>query len=247
MRMASLRMQLGIASVVLGLGTGTAYADLVLSVEPPKAQQTSVADVTTEDFDGFETGWQSSLTTAVGTITSDSMFVRTADQYGGAGGVGKYLAVAGDAPTTLTFNTAQSFFGFWWSAADPTNAFAIYSGSTLLASFNPTTALGALDYHYKGNPTDDFSGQDYGEKFAYLDFTGTDGTTFDRIVFMNPNGGSRLELDNFSIRAEALETPPGTGIDGVGVVPEPSSLAMAGASMLAACGFAARRRGRRPA
>ncbi|AMV35946.1 PEP-CTERM sorting domain-containing protein [Planctomyces sp. SH-PL62] len=226
----------------LGLGLGSASAGLVLTVEAPGRQETSVAGVTTERFESFATGWTSSLSTAVGSITSGNMFVLNADQYGGAGGTGKYLAVGGgNDPTTLQFNAAQAYFGFWWSAADPSNYLEIYSGSALLARFDPTTALEALSYEYKGNPTAPFEGWNYGEKYAYLNFAGTAGTTFDRVVFMNPNSGSRLELDNFSIRNAAVDGLPGTVIDGVEAVPEPSSFAMAGVASALALGFAARR------
>ncbi len=245
MRTDILRIRLGIATAMvlgLGMGTRTASAGLVLTVEPPGAQRTSVAGVTTEDFDGFSTGWRPSLTTAVGTIRGDNLRVLAADQYGGEGGVGNYLAVGGDGPVTLAFDAPQAYFGFWWSAADPSNAFEIYSGSTRLGRFDPTTALEALSYEYKGNPNDAFLGWNYGEKYAYLNFFGADGTTFDRVVFMNPNSGSLLELDSFSIRATAVPEIPGDVIPGVGAVPEPSSLAMAVAPALAAVALAARRR-----
>lgn len=233
------------SAAALGLGMGTASAGLVLTVENAGVQQTSVSGVTTESFDGFSRGWTGSLATAVGVITSGNMQINEADQYGAAGGEGNYLAVGGgDSPTTLAFAAPQSYFGFWWSAADGSNAFSIYSGSTLLGNFNPGTALDALSYHYKGNPTSPFYEQDYGEKFAYLNFFGTGGTTFDRVVFTNYNSGSRLELDNFSIRAAAVDNPPGTGLEGFHGVPEPSSLALASIAAAAAVGFS-RRRGRR--
>ena len=234
-----------LAAGMLGLGMGTATAGLTLTVEAPGVQQTSVTGVTTEGFDGFSRGWTGSLTTAVGVITSGNMQVNAADQYGAAGGVGNYLAVGGgDSPTSLAFVAPQSYFGFWWSAADPSNAFSIYSGSTLLASFDPATALDGLSYHYKGNPTGPFLGADYGEKFAYLNFFGTGGTTFDRVVFTNYNSGSRLELDNFSIRAAAVAQPTGSGLAGVRATPEPSSLALAGIALGAAFVFRGRRRPR---
>ncbi|WP_165247176.1 Npun_F0296 family exosortase-dependent surface protein [Paludisphaera soli] len=248
MRMDQMRTRLGIATaMILGLGMGarTASAGLSLTVEPPGAQRTSVSGVTTEDFDGFTTGWRPSLTTAVGTISGDNLRILAADQYGGEGGGGNYLAVGGNGPVTLDFGSPQAYFGFWWSAADPSNAFEIYSGSTLLGRFDPATALEALSYEYKGNPNDEFLGWNYGEKYAYLNFFGTEGTTFDRVVFMNPNSGSLLELDSFSIRATAVPEIPGEVIPGVGAVPEPSSFAMAGASVLAAAALAARRRSHR--
>ena len=82
MRMDQLRIRLGIATaMVLGLGMGarTASAGLLVTVEPPGEQRTSVSGVTTEDFDGFTTGWRPSLTTAVGTISGDNLRILAAD------------------------------------------------------------------------------------------------------------------------------------------------------------------------
>ena len=79
---------------------------------------------------------------------------------------------------------------------------------------------------YYGNPN---NGGDPGEPFAYLNFNGTDGTTFTSVVFSN-NGttGTGFEADNFSI----------------GNVPEPSSLVL-GSMASAICALALWRRNRR--
>ena len=101
----------------------------------------------------------------------------------------------------------------------------------MLASFNPVTALGALtDPGYFGNPN---GGGNSGEKYVYLNFIGTDGTTFDRVVFSNISLASGFEADNFSIRQTPVIDPPGTPIDGgVTVVPEPATLATGGLALL---------------
>jgi hypothetical protein len=38
-----------------------------------------------------------------------------------------------------------AYFGLWWSAADPANQMDFYLGTSLLGTFNPTTASDALD------------------------------------------------------------------------------------------------------
>jgi hypothetical protein len=189
--------------------------------------------VTTEAFNSFGTGQYSSLETAVGTLsTSGSLAIVAADSYGGAGGTGNYMALgaqsgSGD-PVTLTFKGPESYFGFWWSAADANNSVTFYSGSSALASYNDggTFSFATPGGAYYGNPN---NGSDTGEPFAYFNFSGTDGTKFTSVVFSN-NGttGTGFEADNFS----------------VGSVPEPSSLVL-GSMGSAVCALALWRRRQR--
>ena len=130
-------------------------------------------------------------------------------------------------PVTLTFKGPESYFGFWWSAADANNTVTFYSGSNALATYNESSAFSFTspgDAYY-GNSN---NGGDTGEPFAYFNFSGTAGTTFTSVVFSN-NGttGTGFEADNFSL----------------GSVPEPSSLSL-GVSSLAICALAMRRRRR---
>ncbi len=184
--------------------------------------------MTTETFDGFSTGQYSSLTTAVGMLTSSGAFsVVAADIYGGAGGTGNYFAVGAQSnsadPVTLTFSGPQSYFGLWWSAADANNTLTFYSGATELASFTTASAFAGLGSSYFGNPN---NGGDTGEPFAYMNFNGVSGTTFTSVVFSN-NGttSTGFESDNWSINA----------------VPEPSSLVLSSTAALIV-GLALRRR-----
>src|SRR5262249_37217859 len=84
-------------AAILGLMTGTGVkAGLIVSVDAPHVQASTVSGVTTETFNGFSTGTLSSLNTAVGTVSSAAsghFAVVDADVFGGAGGTGKYFSI----------------------------------------------------------------------------------------------------------------------------------------------------------
>jgi hypothetical protein len=214
-------------------GGPAAHAGLVMSAEAAGMQTSTVAGVITETFNSFGTGQYSSLQTAVGSLsTSGSLAIVSADIYGGAGGTGNYFALGAQSgsalPVTLTFSRPESYFGLDWSAADANNTITFYSGTNAISTFNDASAFSFTtpgDAYY-GNPN---NGGDPGEPFAYLNFNGTDGTTFTSVVFSN-NGttGTGFEADNFSI----------------GNVPEPSSLVL-GSMASAICALALWRRNRR--
>lgn len=209
-----------------------AEAGIVVTVEAPKAQSTSVAAATTEAFDSSPLGGASSLSTAVGTFTSPNMIVKNADLFGGAGRTGRYMSLtgmsSGQVSMTLALDAFQSYIGFWWAAADPGNVVELYSGTTLLGTFNSAIALSQLSSSYNGNPNP--PGGNIGEKYAYLNFFATDGSAFNRVVFRQLNS-SGFEMDNISIRSDPVEPPlPGTEIPGSIVVttPEPSTIVGSG-------------------
>jgi len=236
------------ALLVVGIAGSHADAALILTAEAAGVQTTSVAGVTTVPFTLIGVGTYTSLTTGIGSFGGPGLAIVDADVFGGAGGTGHYFAVgvqSNTLATTLTLNGPQAFFGFWWSAADPDNGVEFYSGAALIGTFNPTTALGALGAAYFGNPNPTQSGNT-GEKYAYLNFIGTGGTTFNKIVFKNASTTfSGFEADNFSVRATPVtDPPPGTLIGGgVSQVPEPWS-AVVWACSAALGGLACRRRGR---
>lgn len=235
-----------VALIVLVLAVAApARAGLVLSVEAPGVQSSQVAGVTTENFDAFPVDFLDAPTaTAVGTIVPGSdTKIEAAAAFGGAGGSGNYLRLIAASEATLNLSGPQAYFGFWWSAADPGNTVELYSGGSLLGMFNASTTLAALSNAYKGNPNPGGGAPE--EYFVYLNFIGTGGTTFDKIVFKNSVVISSFEMDNFSIRATAPDPIPGTIIaGGVTVVPEPSTLMLAGTGV-AFAGLALGRRRRR--
>ncbi len=206
------------AIVLLATQIGApARAGVVQTVDAPGVQASQVPGVVTETFNSFSTGEYSSLSTALGTLTTSGQFaIVAADQYGGAGGTGNYFALGAQSgssePVTLTFNGPQSYFGMWWSAADVYNNVQLYSGDSLLATYTTATIFDGLPSSYYGNPN---SGADQGEPFAYVNFNGTSGTTFTSVVISNSGTtATGFESDNFSING----------------VPEPSSLVLAGSA-----------------
>ena len=232
-----------LAAIAVSCLARSASAGIVVTAEAPGVQSSQVAGVTTETFDGFAAAHYTSLSTAVGTITSADAVVSAANQFGGAGGAANYLAIRNLQTATLTLPAAQGYFGMWWSAADLGNVLSFYSGATLIGSFVPATALGALGSSYLGNPNGTFPPNDPTEKFAYLNFVGVGGTTFDRIVVTNTDSSTAFETDNWSIRVTAPD-PHGPPIETFGSpVPEPSSLIVAGGlAVLVATGAVRRRR-----
>ncbi len=223
----------------------SAQAGIVLTAEAPGVQTTQVAGTTTENFNSFATGNYTTLTTAVGTITSPGLNIHSADVYGGAGGSGNYAAIGAQSGTltaTLTLQGPQSYFGFWWSAADAGNRIEFLSNGVEVAYFDPTSALGSLtSSNYYGNPN---NRGDSGEKFAYLNVYGTAGTTFNQVIFSNTTTGSGFESDNWAVRAAAV-TPPYSGMTisgGISVVPEPSSIVLAAIGAVGMVGVTRKKR-----
>jgi hypothetical protein len=235
----------GISVASLALVSLAQAQTLVVTAEAPGVQSSQVTGITTETFTTQTVGTKSSLTSPIGTYTTSIGFnIDPADVFGGAGGTGNYITVqgkTGQKSMTLNLIGPQSYFGFWWSAADAGNQAQFYSGATLLGSFNSATALGALSNAYLGNPN---SGGNTAEKYAYLNFIGTNGTTFDKIVFSQTTTIGGFESDNHSVRTAPLTPPfPGTVINGgFTAVPEPGNVSMLAGIGLSGIGLLLRRR-----
>ncbi len=218
------------AAAILTAGlfvTASANAGITFSYEAAGVETTTVSGASTETFDSVAAGVISSYYSSAIGGTYSSGEVVAADQYGGAGG--SQYDVTGLGHTTsqsLTFTAAKTYFGMWWSAGDAANVLEFYSGGSLVDSFNVNDVTASLSSAYLGNPDASHLGQDASEYFVYLDFTGTDGTTFDQIKFNNPTS-SGFESDNHSVYDQPINVP-GTNVY---PVPEPSTV-VAGALLL---------------
>ncbi|MBS0262900.1 MAG: PEP-CTERM sorting domain-containing protein [Planctomycetes bacterium] len=216
------------AGILVFCGMGQVQAGIIVTVDPAGVQSSQLPQVRTETFDQFANGTSyTSLSTAVGNLVAadgDKFAVVNADQYGGAGGTGKFLAIgaqtgyfATSEVVTLNLPGAQTSLGLWWSAADRGNEVQLYSNNQLLGTYTTSSLFGSAGSSYYGNPN---SGQDSGEPFAYINFRATDGTTFDKVVFSENLPGAGFEIDNISIPNFQSVSPAPAG------VPEPSGLVM---------------------
>ena len=205
-----------------------------------------------ETFNTRSTGSNQSFYTYYGTNTIAGVYrsvdVLTADQYGGAGGTGRYASTSSGGSYTLDLGTSYgagiNYFGFWLSSLDSGNALTFYDDDTKLFTFDPTTVKNAIGSNsgYKGNPTTAFFGKNSGEQYVFVNLFANNGT-FNRIVFSQLNTSGAYESDNHTVGN--WKTRSGTAVPQVGAVPEPANWAM----MIAGFGLigTALRRARRQA
>ncbi|APW60914.1 PEP-CTERM sorting domain-containing protein [Paludisphaera borealis] len=226
---------LRVAAIVAGtvLSSQSAFAGIDVTIEAAGVQSSQQANIITETFNSQATGvLNAPLVTSIGTYTAtaDSSIILSADQYGGANGT-QYISVGSQAggpggSMVLSLNGPADYFGLWWSAVDSQNKLQLYSGGvggTLLGTYT-SADLPAFSAGYFGNPNPP-ADRNTGEPYAYVNFFGTAGTTFDTIVFSNSNA-TGFESDNHSIHS----------------VPEPSALLMGGAASVIGLAVARRRR-----
>jgi hypothetical protein len=212
-----------VASCVVCIGANGA---INTTFEAAGVQNTTFGPVTVETFNSQPFGTFSGLT-AVGTLSNGGEIIKPSDIYGGStnylcvGLCGKGVDTPGPAPYTysLTFTSAQSYFGFYWAAMDGDDKIQFYSGASLLATYDWTIASGLPASYYILNgaevpPTTK-------EAYAFVNFMGTGTTTFDKVVFTNGGPGTGLEVDNFTIGNPSVIQAD---------VPEPATLGLMGAS-----------------
>ncbi|MDX2037946.1 MAG: hypothetical protein SFX72_14965 [Isosphaeraceae bacterium] len=232
-------------SQVLGVfllwGIEPASADLSVTVEAPGIQRSQVQGVRTMDFDAtrYTPGRYTRLESDIGIYTgSGSGFAIIAPTgqnaaYGGASQTGaagpnqtQYAAIGAQSGQTimeLKLASVANYFGMYWPAGDLRNRLAFYLGNTLLAEYSVGDVIAFIDNDsaYFGNPN---TGQNRSEPYAYLNFYGEAGTTFDRIIFSNTNTTTGFETDNHSVALLSGNDRSGTPIDSVVTVPEPASI-----------------------
>lgn len=191
-------------TALLTISTAATYAVAQINVTYSGAGvlTSSIADAIVFDFDNQSLlSWSSSeqnkwLNTVAGSTnigSFSSVSFHGADVYGGAGGINNYITEA-----TLTLNTEASYFGLWWSAGNGGNILEFYLSDTLVAQFT-SDILTSLSSSYDGNPSGPYFGGNTNEKYAFLNFYGSNGFTFDKIQ----SKGGGFENDNWTIRNPA--------------------------------------------
>jgi hypothetical protein len=226
----------GQAAVIFTVGTVGQQESTVCTNCAETFNDETLGSATSIGLEFGDTGITGTISTT-GVPSGYRMAVKAADQYGGANG-SRYL----EGPlnpyltSTMTLNLSQSvnYLGLWLSAIDGYNQITLYSGSTVVGTYTSTgqirPAINATGNasSYLGNPNTAFLGQDNEEQFAYLNFTGTGGTMFDSIQFVQTEQHRGFELDNISVAKLTTPDPPTE-------TPEPvTSAAIAGGLILLA-------------
>ncbi len=133
------------------------------TVQTPAAIVVGNANVLgTETFNALPLG-SGGFTTDYGTggkITgtySSGAVISPADQYGGAGGIGKYAnAIGGSAGYTISLATngvpGVNYFGYWLSALDGGNQAVFYRGGVQVGTYTPADLVAALGPCSGANP-----------------------------------------------------------------------------------------------
>ncbi len=225
------------------IGVGSAKADAFsLSYEAAKVQSANTtalcakagAGPCTIGVETFDTRTTNTTFTTdfgtSGTITGNysAVAINAADQYGGAGGTGKYPTTPNGTPYNValstTLATGINYFGIWISALDAGNQLGFYKNNVLVYNFTPSILVAAVgscpnaSNAYCGNPNSQFPNSDTGEPFAFVNFLDTNGT-FDSVRFVQSGGGS-FESDNHTVGYATAQS-------GVNIpVTEPASLAL---------------------
>jgi hypothetical protein len=196
------------AALIVVLAFGAANSALgsviVTYTENPGIENSSLSGVQVFDFNSLSTGVSTNVGWS-GVGTFNQLYIKNADQYGGAtdathpNGTRYSVQGAGTSVSTssLKLNQDSGYFGFWWSAGDRSNVLDFYNDGQLVAEFTTASLLGSLDSSYKGNPRN--RNLDAGEPFAFINFYGDVNTHWDQIVFRNSTS-SGFESDNYTSR-----------------------------------------------
>lgn len=173
---------------------------------------TSICITGTENFDARATGNYASTAgftsvLAGGAITaqfSGNFMINAANQYGGAGGTGRFITTHHQGvgySVSLTHTAAMpgiNYFGMWLSALDQGNYLEFYNGDQLTYTYTPANlidSLGGCPSAYCGNPVTNANTK---EQYAFVNFYDQVGY-FDRIRFhQSPTFSAGYEADNFT-------------------------------------------------
>ncbi len=226
----------GVAAAALM--AGSAQAGVTVTYEAPKVTNTTAAfsggsGVETFNSRALGTGGFTSTFGDNGVIEgtySKEIEIKKQDNYGGEGG-SNYAVTFDQTGYSLSLNNLQdpgagvTYFGYYLPALDGGNVLELWSGATKIFTFSQQTVLTALqarsDYSdYLGKPDAPNQGENGAQPYVFVNFFGTDGTTFDKIVFRESPEVGGYESDNHTVGyyKDITGTVPG--------VPEPATWAM---------------------
>jgi hypothetical protein len=224
-------MLIGAAFLLSGFNAGAQTLGMYLS--PPGEQNTTRAGATVETFSDATGAIGATGSFAVGAWSGATGGIsrNAADQFGGAGGTGNYLALSSGNQLTITLIGDRKYVGFWWSAGNAGNTIEFYDDTnTLLAQFTTnslTTLLGGggnitatngnpyAKADYFGNPNPP-AGRNTAQPYGYINLLLQGASVNFRTIIVRHSGGGGFELDNLAVTDTA--TVPGTWVD-VGTVP----------------------------
>jgi len=218
-----------LAAAAFAISTSGAWAQnsilvsdtIATAAENPGIFNSSLSGTSVENFSGMGPGIYKNLNwSGVGTI--DQVSLIKDNQYGGVPGTSTYpvqsesSSLGGISKSTITLNKQSSYFGIYWSAGDPGNIMSFYNGNNLVGTFSTQSLMSKLPAGYDGNPNKPNLHQDPGEPFGFVNFTGLNGVSWNKIVLSNPSG-SGFESDNWTTRVNSWNpvkdgTLPGTPI-----------------------------------
>ena len=231
----SFRFTLAAALASTYLAGSAASASILVTAEAPGVQNTtaSFSFIGVETFEGHGTGPGQNFTTSFGGSDFSGRYtnvrVDPANQFGSAGGTGNHAVTFTSTGYTLDLSTTLpggvNYFGFWLSALDGQNQLKFFKGNDIVFNFDASFARNFINSQpnakdYFCNPNTAFAGKNCGEPFAFLNFYGLNGATFDRIQFFQDPVRGGYESDNHTVGQ--WERISGTQVS----VPEPASWAM---------------------
>ncbi len=199
---------------------------LFLTSKRPLYSKPVFLECCTETFNLLPASSLGGYTSVIGDYSTGGK-VSNPNAWGGSNQT-KYFAVGAQSNTTsytIDFKRNQTYFGVYWAVGDGLNELRFYNNGALVQSFNTTTILSPLSSAYRGNSN---NGQNMGEKYAYVNFTTTQGSRFDQVMFYNYGTGTSFETDNHSILGMTPENSKGTAEN-----PGPATLALVGAACIA--------------
>ncbi len=227
----ALLLLLGV-SMLAGPAAHAQSGPLVFTIEAPGVQTSQVicpGGLAVENFDsatpGATTGYISPVLGNYVAPTVQPFIIFAADDFGGAGGAGNYIATDIGEAYVLTLLQPAGYFGFWWSAGNGNNEITVNLQGGASQTFStqaimdaPGLVSGSPPAGHFGNPNNPSVG--LGEVYAFVNVFATDSNAkITSIVFSErPGGVGRFESDNHSACPDILDPSSGSLVPQTGTI-----------------------------